>query len=117
MAKDLKIPGAPVMLPGGVSQTALDGWKTKFKEVHIITITVDKDDKAVGYYKKPDRNILANVINMMSAGEVFESREFLAQNTWLGGDNRHQTNEDVSIPAQVQLAKVLNFLKAESSKY
>jgi len=54
---------------------------------------------------------------MMSAGEVFEAREFLANNTWLGGDARHQTNDDVSIPAQVQLARVLNFLKAESSKY
>ena len=117
MAKDLKIDGAPVMLPGGVAQNTLDGWKTKFKEIHIITITVDAKDKAVGYYKKPDRHVIANVVNMMSAGEVFEAREFLGNNTWLGGDARHQTNDDVSIPAQVQLARVLNFLKAESSKY
>lgn len=108
---------AVIMLPGNVSQTLLDSWKAKHSEVHIITVKVAKDDDAVGYYKKPDRHVLANVINMQSIGQVFESREFLAQNTWLGGDERHQTNDDVSMPAQVELAKSVNFLAAEVKKY
>jgi len=118
MAKVILKPGdAPKLLPGEVTQTQLDAWKAKFGEVHIITVTVDKEDKAVGYYKKPDRHVLANVVNMMHLGQVFESREFLAQNTWLGGDARQQNNDDVAIPAQVSLSAALNFLKAETAKY
>lgn len=117
MAKQTTETKEVAMLPGNVSQTQLDGWKAKYGEVHIITVKVDKEDTAVGYYKKPDRHVLANVINQQSIGQVFESREFLAQNTWLGGDARHQTNDDVSIPAQVELAKSVNFLAAEVRKY
>lgn len=118
MANDkLNVAGAPKMLAGGVTQTQLDKWKKEFGEVHIITVTVSPNDKAVGYYKKPDRHILANVINLQAVGSLFEAREFLANNTWLGGDNRHQTNDDVMITTQVQLAASVNFLKAEKAKY
>jgi hypothetical protein len=118
MAKKLITPeSAAKLLAGGVTQTQLDAWKAKYGEVHIITVTVDKDDKSVGYYRKPDRHVLANVVNMMHLGQVFESREFLANNTWLGGDARQQNNDDVAIPAQVSLSAALNFLKAETAKY
>ncbi|MBD3748937.1 MAG: hypothetical protein IE931_05530 [Sphingobacteriales bacterium] len=116
MAKQ-NLEGAPKMLAGGVTQAQLDAWKAKHGEVHIISVEVSKDDKAVGYYRKPDRDVLANVVNKATDGLMFEAREFLAQNTWLGGDKRHQTNDDVAIPAQTRLYASLNFLKAEAAKY
>lgn len=105
------------LLPGEVAPAVLDGWKKKHGEVNIITITLPDGTKAIGYYKKPGRDIIANCVNDASAGRVFEAREFLAQNTWLGGDARHQNNDDVAIPAQVELWKSLNFLKAEARKF
>lgn len=105
------------LLPGNVTQKDLDKWKEKHGGVHIITIHIDAKDKAVGYYKKPNRDVIANVVNMASAGQIFEAREFLCNNTWLGGDTRHQTDDDVAIPAQIELYKAVNFLKAEAAKY
>lgn len=105
------------MLPGQVKQSVIDGWKNKYGQVITVTVTLEDGTQCVGYYKKPTRDIIANCVNDASAGKVFEAREFLAQNTWLGGDDRQQTNDDVAIPAQVELWKSLNFLKAEAVKY
>jgi hypothetical protein len=105
------------MLPGEVKQSVIDGWKSKYGQVITVVVTLDDETKCVGYYKKPTRDIIANCVNDASTGKVFEAREFLANNTWLGGDDRHRTNDDVAIPAQVELWKSLNFLKAEATKY
>lgn len=104
-------------IPGQVADSILEGWKKKYTQVIIIDVTLEDGTQSRGYYKKPDRNIIANCVNDASAGRVFEAREFLAQNTFIGGDGKHQTNDDVAIPAQVELWKSLNFLKAEAKKY
>lgn len=105
------------LLAAGIKEAEVEAWKKKHGDVVIITIHVAANDKALGVYAKPNRDVIANCVNQASAGQIFEAREFLAQNTWLGGDTRHQTNDDVAIPAQVELWKALNFLKAEVQKY
>jgi hypothetical protein len=106
-----------ILMAGEMKQTVIDGWKNKYGQVISIIVTLEDGTKCVGYYKKPTRDIIANCVNDASAGKVFEAREFLATNTWIGGDERQKTNDDVSIPAQVELWKSLNFLKAESVTY
>lgn len=105
------------MIPGEVDQKTLDAWKAKHKEVVIIDVTLNDKSKIRGYYKKPTRDVIANCVNDATAGQIFEAREFLANNTWLGGDSSFQTDEDVAMTAQIQLWKSLNFLKAEAVKY
>lgn len=105
------------MLPGQMKQSVIDGWRAKHGQVITIVVTLEDGTKCVGYYKKPTRDIIANCVNDASTGKVFEAREFLATNTWLGGDDRQTTNDDIAIPAQVELWKSLNFLKAEATKY
>lgn len=105
------------LIHGQVAESVLEGWKRKHVEVNIVDVTLEDGSLSRAYYKKPDRNIIANCVNDASAGRVFEAREFLANNTFIGGDQRHQTNDDVAIPAQIALWKSLNFLKAEATKY
>ncbi|MEJ7778446.1 MAG: hypothetical protein WKF68_02550 [Daejeonella sp.] len=105
------------MLPGGISQGQLDVLKGKHLEIHIVTVHKTATEALTGYFKKPSRDVLANVINMSTEGKVFEAREFLANNTKVAGDDEILTNEDVAIAAQIQLWKSLDFLKAEVRKY
>lgn len=105
------------VLPGNVSQGELDAWKEKFKEVHIVTVTVSENEKLTGYFKKPNRDIMANCVNLSQEGKVFEAREFLAINTFIGGDKTILSNEDAAIITQTKLWTSLNFLKAEVVKY
>ncbi len=104
-------------LAGGVTQAQLDTWKEQYKEVHIVTVTVDDNTVLTGYFKKPNRPILANCVNLSSTGQLFEAKEFLWNNSKLGGDPQIFTNEDAAISGQNQLWKGFTFLKAEAVKY
>jgi len=115
--KETKKQSAPGNLPGGTTQAQLDAWKTKYGEVHIVTVQLTDDKTITGYFKKPGRDILANCVNMSTEGKTFEAREFLANNTFIGGDSEIQTNFDAAVITQTKLWASLNFLKAEVRKY
>jgi len=106
-----------IHVSGELPDNVVEAWKRKYGDVNVVTVTAEDGTHLVGYYKKPDRNIIANCVNDASAGKIFEAREFLAQNTWLGGDKRQQTDDDVAIPVQIELWRSLNFLKAVAKKY
>jgi len=109
---------APVqVLFSGVTQEQLDEWKTKHKAVHIITVALSEHESVTGYFKKPDRNVLSIVVNLAQDKKIYEAREFLLLNTFIGGDKTITTNMDASVPAQTKLWTSLNFLTAEATKY
>lgn len=105
------------VLGGNVTQAGLDAWKEKYKEVHIVVVTIDTNKTLTGYFKKPDRPILANCVNLSATGQLFEAKEFLWNNSWLGGDAELRTNEDAAISGQQKLWSGFSFLKAEATKY
>ena len=105
------------ILANGVTQEQLDAWKEKYKEVHIITVHLNEHESLTGYFKKPGRDIMANVVNLNQDKKVYEAREFLLLNTFIGGDKTITTNFDASITAQTKLWTALNFLTAEATKY
>jgi len=115
---DEQVTPTPVkVLFAGVSQEQLDEWKAKYKEVHIITVKLNEHETLTGYFKKPGRDVMANCVNMAQDKKVFEAREFLLLNTWIGGDKTITTNFDASITAQTKLWASINFLTAEATKY
>lgn len=105
------------VLAGGVTQGELNDWKEKFKEVHIVTVHLNESEKLTGYFKKPGRDIMANCVNLAQGGKVFEAREFLALNTFIGGDKTILSIEDAAIITQTKLWTSLNFLTAEVVKF
>ena len=107
----------PQVLFAGVTQDELDAWKTKYKEVHIITIKLNEHESLTGYFKKPDRNIMANCINLASDKKQYEAREFLLNNTFIGGDKTITSNFDAAVSAAMKLWNSVNFLTAEATIY
>lgn len=105
------------VLFAGVTQEELDAWKAKYKEVHIITVRLNEHEALTGYFKKPGRDIMANCINLAQDKKIFEAREFLLINTFIGGDKAITTNFDASVTAQTKLWTSINFLTAEATKY
>jgi hypothetical protein len=106
-----------VFLFAGVTQEQLDKWKADYKEVHIITVKVTDHESLTGYFKKPGRDIMANCINLVADKKLYEAREFLLNNTWIGGDKKITTDFNASVAAQTKLWSQLNFLTAEGKKY
>jgi len=107
----------PQLLHAGVTQEELDGWKAKYGEVHIITVTVNEHESVTGYFKKPGRDIMANCVNLVHDKKTFEAREFLLNNTFIGGDKAITTVFDNAIAAQTKLWTQVNFRTAEGLKY
>jgi hypothetical protein len=107
----------PQLLHAGVSQDQLDLWKEKYKEVHIITVRLNEHESLTGYFKKPDRNIMANCINLAQDKKNYEAREFLLNNTFIGGDKTITTNFDAAVSAATKLWGNINFLIAEATIY
>lgn len=108
---------APEVLFAGVTQEELDNWKSKHGEVHIITVKLNEHESLTGYFKKPNRDIMANCINLAQDKKIYEAREFLLNNTFIGGDKAITTNFDAAITAQTKLWASINFLTAEATKY
>jgi len=108
---------APKYLCAGVTQEQLDDWKIKYGEVHIITVMVNENESVTGYFKKPNRDIMANCVNLVHDKKTFEAREFLLNNTFIGGDKAITTVFDNAIAAQTKLWTQVNFRIAEGLKY
>jgi hypothetical protein len=98
---------------GIISKDQIDAWKKEHKKVHIIKVTVDKDDVAVGYLKPPTRNIKAAALSMYSQNKVLESGEFLRDNCWLGGDDRLKTDGDIADTAAMAASGIFKMLDSE----
>jgi hypothetical protein len=105
------------LLFAGVTQEQLDEWKTKYGEVHIVTVHINDNESVTGYFKKADRNIMANCVNLVHDKKTYEAREFLLINTWIGGDKAITTKFDCAVVAQTKLWANMGFLTAEASKY
>jgi hypothetical protein len=104
-------------LGGGITQDQLDVWKANHGKVYIVSVVVDENRTLTGYFKKPGRDIIANCVNLTHEGRLFEAREFLWNNSWLGGDAELKTNEDAAMAGQVKLWGCFSFLKAEAQTY
>src|SRR6185437_12648867 len=108
----------PVMIDGGISQTTLDGWKTKYGIVHKIKVVFSKADKdkpadiAYGYIRdiNDDLELISSVLSMQSGGKIVEAKVFLLNNAWLGGDTRCTTVNKVMISAATQAATTVDIL-------
>jgi len=101
----------------GITQAQLDEWKAQYGEVSIVTVHIDDNESVTGYFKKPTRAVLANVVNLQYANKTYEAREFLVNNTFIGGDKKITTDFDCAQACQSKLWASVNFLKAEVTKY
>lgn len=105
------------LLPGGITQGQLDGWKKSGFTVHQIDVIVDENDTATCYITKPRRDHVAVAMSLYAKDKILECGEFILNNAWLGGDDRCKTNEDIAMSAAVQASSTIKFLESSIKKH
>jgi len=85
---------------GKVSDERLETLKRTHGDVY--TLEVPENDEAtvmaVGYLKRPDRILLGAVLNKQKVNSI-AAKELLLNSTWLDGDARIKTNDDLFLSA------------------
>lgn len=90
-----------------IEKSVLDQWKKTFKGLFVVEVSVTNEDKAIGYYKTPSAMIINVCLDQLNTFGLSSAMEFLANNTWLGGDYRQQVNDSVALAAQAELWKLM----------
>jgi hypothetical protein len=104
------------LLPGGVTQDQINGWKAEHGDIYRISIPRDGEGEPYTcYLKKPDRKTIAVVSPLVNTNPV-KGNEVLLQNCWLGGDRDIQTNDDLFLSAAAKLGELFNIKEAEIAK-
>lgn len=100
-----------------VTKEQIEAWKKQHGVVHQIDVEVSKEgDVATCYIRKPNRNEMAYIISLQNQSKILESKEFLLNNCWLGGDERCKTVEEIAMAAAIQAGTTVEFLAAEVKK-
>ena len=92
-----------------IDKKLIDKWKNAHGAVTMISVDVTEKDKAVGFLKKPTRNVTAKAMSLYNLNKVLETGEYLLQNCWIDGDERLINDEDVSMAAAVQAKNLVEF--------
>lgn len=105
------------LLPGGITQAQLDGWKSNGLVVNQIEVVVSEEDTATCYITKPRRDHVAVAMSLYAKDKILECGEFILNNAWLGGDLRCKTEEDIAMAAALQASGTIKFLEASIKKH
>ncbi len=100
-----------------VTEAQIKRWKAKYGEVYEIEVEMDEEGKdiAVGYFRKPDLNVIAAVARFAESDPV-KSGIVLFENTWLGGDERIKEDDEAKLGVIQQLQGVFKAKTARLKK-
>lgn len=96
------------LLPGGITEAQLALWKKEHKKIHQFDVIVDEEGKdvATAYFKSPDINTLAAAMQVVDS-DPMQANKILFANTWLGGDERIQTDDELKFSVYVKLVRIV----------
>ncbi len=100
-----------------VSQAQIKRWKSQYGDVYAIEVKLDDKgkQKAVGYFRKPDLNIIAAASRFADTDPI-KSGEVLLENCWLDGDDVIKTDDEAKMGVLTQLGKLFKIKEAEVKK-
>lgn len=84
------------ILDGNITQAQLNQWKYKHKKVVKLSIEDDDATTLFAYFKIPDINIRAAVLQASKIDE-FKALEVLFKNCYLGGDGKIEQEDDLRL--------------------
>ena len=95
----------------------VDALKRKYGTIYELKIPRDDDgiEFAVGYLKKPERNILKGVISKVDSDPV-TAMEILLNSCWIDGDEEIKTDDDLFFGAMGELQKMISIRSGELKK-
>jgi len=93
-----------------VEQRTIREWKKRFEYILIVEVQVSENDVCIGYYKRPTDSIIDLCSKELNLNGLATSMDFLANNTWLGGDHRQQIVAEIAVSAQVSLWSQMQYI-------
>lgn len=90
--------------------------KHGLKVVYEINVEVDEGDTAVGYLKKPNRNVMGAAMAEYQRNPL-KSNEIVMRSCWLDGDERILEDDDIFMSAQAQIEEIIEYKKATIKKH
>jgi len=91
-------------------------WKTEHKEVTEVKVSVEDNELAVCYIRKPDRNITAKALSLYHQDKPLQSGEFIRDNCWIGGDPRTKSDEDIAMSVALACNQLVPLMEVVSKK-
>ncbi len=98
-----------------ISQAQIKRWKAQYGDVYAIEVKLDEQEKAVGYFRKPDLNIIAAASRFVESNPI-KTGEILLENCWLDGDDLIKTDDEAKMGVMTQLGKLFKVKEAEVKK-
>lgn len=103
-----------VKVTGEASETQIKQWKLKHGDVFAIEIDIDENEKAVGYFKKPDLSILAMAQRFQE--DKIKAGEVLFENLWLGGADIIKEDDMVKLSVMQKFPTLVELKQATIKK-
>jgi hypothetical protein len=101
--------------PIGEEQISL--WKQKYGSIYGVSVKAEDGRELIGFYKQPDRDILAAMMSLQVKGKVLEANEFLARSTYIGGDDLMKEDDIVTVEACMKLSASIERPDVTVKKY
>jgi len=102
---------------GRLEDAAIEELKRKHGEVFEIVVPMDDEEKeyAVGYLKKPTRQILGSVSGMANSNPM-RAAEIMLVNCWLAGNEGIKTDDDLFMGAIQPVFSIIKIRNGELKK-
>ncbi|MEZ5195118.1 MAG: hypothetical protein R2764_01565 [Bacteroidales bacterium] len=93
---------------GRLEEAAIEELKKKHGEVFELVIPMDDDghEFAVGYVRKPKRELLGRTSRLMDINPI-SANEIILKDIWLGGDDRIISNDDLFLSASMEITDLV----------
>lgn len=101
---------------GRVDEKQIQNWKDSGQNVHHLQVEVNDKEVSHGYFKSPERLVIAKAYSELVKGDIVKSGELIFNNCWLDGDVRMKNVEDINIAACVQLVELVQFKNTKLGK-
>ncbi|WP_299460570.1 hypothetical protein [uncultured Microscilla sp.] len=100
--------GESFVLPGGVTQTQVNEWKKKYRNVHQIQVPTDDtyEDWLTIYIREPNREVLNEYLRKSEKVPI-DAALALVRNTFLGGDEEVKKESKFALAAVQKISSLI----------
>lgn len=98
-----------------ITEAQIKKWKAKYGDVFAISVKLNNKEKATGYFKKPDLNIIAAAAKFAETDPI-KSGTVMLENCWLGGDEIIKQDDEAKLGVIKRLGELFKVKEAEVKK-
>ncbi|MBN1340748.1 MAG: hypothetical protein JXA03_15575 [Bacteroidales bacterium] len=102
---------------GRLEEAAIEDLKRKHGEVYELIVPMDDEGNefAVGYVKKPARQLLGKTSRLLDVNPI-AANEMILKEIWLSGDERIKTDDNLFLSASIEIPNLVTVRRAMLKK-